>query len=64
MSSGGCIIFEDADVVAIIATGLFWSLALYRKNNNYLNKVKPLGNNTSIPDSCMKGYVVFSTYSL
>ena len=31
MSSGGCIIFEDADVVAIIATGLFGSLALYRK---------------------------------
>ena len=32
MSSGGCIIFDDADVVAIIATGLFCSLALNNKN--------------------------------
>ncbi len=28
MSSGGCIILDEADVVAIIATGLFWSFDL------------------------------------
>ena len=61
MSSRGCIIFEDADVVAIIATGLFGSLALYRKNNNSLNKEKALIWKIN---SSMKGHVVFNTYSL
>ena len=31
MSSGGCIILDEADVVAIIATGLLWSLDLNKK---------------------------------
>ena len=42
MSSGGCIIFDDADVVAIIATGLFCSLALKYKNDEISYSVVPI----------------------
>ena len=53
MSSGGCIIFDDADVVAIIATGLFCSLALNNKNDQISYSVVHIDFLTKILIECV-----------